>query len=464
MAPAVTYNLGLSEAHKTKTLFGNNGVRFIINDKSYKSITVKTEGTGVIRLNNANLISGVEAGTNATDTFGTEKDPKADSKVIVRSGAFLAADPALKGHIAFYNTKNGDRVGGDATLAMNIKEGKTSVQALMRNFGNQYRASWIPSANFGPEINADKYAAYVNPQNTTTINDIAKQLRDQGVTVNPDGSFNVPSKTISLTWTVQGANGQSATMKTNVTFDNKNTESGQPRITVKEGVDAGKVFNGENNEVKVPDKYSHVSVGQDLSGEYANEVKNLFSATVSNDNQTGLPVSVDVKGVDTSYNNNDGKVVVTATNSDGKTSSVYFKVTVGEGNVKPAAKTGEVKVMHNSYIYDKDYKRVGTGKIATYSEVSVYGTATINGKKFYRISSTKDQYIDAENVDGVKRTLKHNAYVYATSKRRANKTVMKKGTEVVTYGSAVKFSNGKYYYRIQGCTAAHKMYIKKANF
>ena len=120
--------------------------------------------------------------------------------------------------------------------------------------------------------------------------------------------------------------------------------------------------------------------------------------------------------------------------------------------------------MHNSYIYDKNHHRIGTGKIATYSEISVYGTETINGKKFYRISATKAEYIDAENVDGVKRTLKHNAYVYATSKRRANKTVMKKGTEVVTYGSAVKFSNGKYYYRIQGCTAAHKMYIKKANF
>ncbi|MDE7056024.1 MAG: SLAP domain-containing protein, partial [Lactobacillus sp.] len=131
---------------------------------------------------------------------------------------------------------------------------------------------------------------------------------------------------------------------------------------------------------------------------------------------------------------------------------------------KELAKTGEVKVMHNSYIYDKNHNRIGTGKIATYSEVSVYGTTTINGKKFYRISATKDQYIDAENVDGVKRPLKHNAYVYATSKKRANKTVMKKGTEVVTYGSAVKFSNGKEYYRIEGCTAAHKMYIKKANF
>ncbi|MGQ5708365.1 SLAP domain-containing protein [Lactobacillus sp. PSON] len=131
---------------------------------------------------------------------------------------------------------------------------------------------------------------------------------------------------------------------------------------------------------------------------------------------------------------------------------------------KKLEKTGTVKVMHNSYVYNEKHERVGSRVIATYSNVDVYGTKEINGKKFYRISADKEEYIDAANVDGTKRTLKHNAYIYATSKKRANKKVLKKGTTVTTYGSAVKFRNGKAYYRIEGCTASNKMYVKKANF
>ncbi len=448
----VAYNLDTSYADKDVTLFAGNGAKFVYGGTTSNTITVKANDVGVVRLGSAQI----RVGTNANGTGIYQSN-----NVRVRSGAFLAINPKLKGSLAFYNVANGNRVDGNAPLAMNTKEGKTSVRALINKFEKEYKLSWTHNANFSGSVNSN-VANKLNSKNWENEQDIASQLRAQGITVNTDGTFNVPEKGVTLYWTAEGANGAQAKMTTNVTFDNKNAVSGLPRITVKAGDDNGKVFTGENNKVATPSEVAKLELNGDLAN-YAAKVKNLFSATVSNDNQSGLDVSVDTSKVDAAtagvY-----PVYVTAKNDKG-TSSVYFDVTVGNPtDAKPAKKTGEVKVMHNSYIYDKDYKRVGTGKIATYSEISVYGTETINGKKFYRISATKAEYIDAENVDGVKRTLKHNAYVYATSKRRANKTVMKKGTEVVTYGSAVKFSNGKYYYRIQGCTAAHKMYIKKANF
>ncbi|MCT7823713.1 MAG: SLAP domain-containing protein, partial [Lactobacillus crispatus] len=72
------------------------------------------------------------------------------------------------------------------------------------------------------------------------------------------------------------------------------------------------------------------------------------------------------------------------------------------------------------------------------------------------------KFINADNIDGTERTLKHNAYVYKTSKKRANKVVLKKGDKVVTYGGSYKFKNGKRYYKIGNNT--EKTYVKASNF
>ena len=64
-------------------------------------------------------------------------------------------------------------------------------------------------------------------------------------------------------------------------------------------------------------------------------------------------------------------------------------------------------------------------------------TKKIGDKNFYEVikdGKATGTYINADNIDGTKRTLKHNAYVYKTSKKRANKVVLKKGDKVVTYG------------------------------
>ena len=123
-------------------------------------------------------------------------------------------------------------------------------------------------------------------------------------------------------------------------------------------------------------------------------------------------------------------------------------------------------IMHNAYYYNKEGKRVGTDKATRYDSVTVAPkTTTINGKAYYQVvenGKAVDKYINAGNIDGTKRTLKHNAYVYKTSKKRANKVVLKKGDTVTTYGASYKFKNGKRYYKIGNNT--DKTYVKVANF
>ncbi|MGN8629449.1 SLAP domain-containing protein [Lactobacillus amylovorus] len=150
---------------------------------------------------------------------------------------------------------------------------------------------------------------------------------------------------------------------------------------------------------------------------------------------------------------------------NGKTASLPVVVTVpnGKSTVVPSvAKT----IMHNAYYYDKDAKRVGTDKLTRYNSVTVSPkTTTINGKAYYEVvenGKLSGKFINADNIDGTKRTLKHNAYVYASSKKRANKVVLKKGTEVTTYGGSYKFKNGKQYYKIGN--NSEKTYVKASNF
>ena len=142
-------------------------------------------------------------------------------------------------------------------------------------------------------------------------------------------------------------------------------------------------------------------------------------------------------------------------------------VTVNVANGKDMTVPSQSKtIMHNAYYYDKDAKRVGTDKLTRYNSVTVaMNTTTINGKAYYEVienGKATGKFINADNIDGTKRTLKHNAYVYKTSKKRANKVTLKKGTEVTTYGGTYTFKNGKQYYKIGNNT--DKTYVKASNF
>ncbi|MDB6225419.1 SLAP domain-containing protein [Lactobacillus amylovorus] len=158
-------------------------------------------------------------------------------------------------------------------------------------------------------------------------------------------------------------------------------------------------------------------------------------------------------------------VTLTAKSADnGKVGTLPVTVTVPNGKVVASvSKT----IMHNAYYYDKDAKRVGTDKVTRYNTVTVAMNTTklANGISYYEVienGKATGKFINADNIDGTKRTLKHNAYVYRSSKKRANKVVLKKGETVTTYGGSYTFKNGKQYYKIGNNT--EKTYVKASNF
>lgn len=118
-----------------------------------------------------------------------------------------------------------------------------------------------------------------------------------------------------------------------------------------------------------------------------------------------------------------------------------------------------VFTMHKALMYDKNGNKTGKA-FREFRNIDVYSNkVTIKGTQYYRVYNTF-YYVKAANIEGTKRMLKKNAYVYATGSKRANKKVLKKGSTVTTYGSSFKFANGKRYYRV----GKGKQYVRVANF
>ena len=160
-------------------------------------------------------------------------------------------------------------------------------------------------------------------------------------------------------------------------------------------------------------------------------------------------------------------VTVKATsNVNGK--SAELPVTFTVANVAEPTVASQTKtIMHNAYYYKEDgTTRANNDKAKRYESVTVaMSTKKIGDKNFYEVvenGKLSGKFINADNIDGTERTLKHNAYVYKTSKKRANKVVLKKGDKVVTYGGTYTFKNGKQYYKINNNT--EKTYVKASNF
>ena len=225
------------------------------------------------------------------------------------------------------------------------------------------------------------------------------------------------------------------------------------------GADDGKmnisqVLNAVSVNQTKGNAYYAAQLGSDQSNiSYSNNLKDALKAA---------GVEVDAQGgfvAPSSFTFN-----LTATsNKNNATASLPVTVTVPNAKVTTVPSVSKT-IMHNAYFYDKDAKRVGTDKLTRYNSVTVSPT-TIDSKAYYEVvenGKLSGKFINADNIDGTKRTLSHSAYAYKTSKKRANKITLKKGTEVTTYGGAYTFKNGKQYYKISNDT--EKTYVKVANF
>ena len=350
--------------------------------------------------------------------------------------------------------------------------------------------------------------------------DVRAALKAAGITVKADGSFTKPATAFPVTLNLTATNGATSTAVITVnpaavadtsypviTYGGKDYNNGQT-IPLKDDESFDYVsVNGDINktalEAAFTAKVSAASTAtmkptfdySKVNTKVAGKYPVVVSATNANKKTSKVTfmLTVGVKGASYKTVQSDGDVPVYEINgntvTDTKTvvkngdqiavfgnpitvgdktyarinsadSNKYVESKYVDGTFKPANKVAK-KVMHNAYIYDKDHKRVGTKTLAAYSNVNVYGAATklADGSLVYQIGD--NQYVMADNIDGTVRTLTHNAYVYKTSTKRADRRVLRKGAKVTTYGSPYTFKNGKAYYRIGGPA---KQYVKVANF
>ncbi len=117
-------------------------------------------------------------------------------------------------------------------------------------------------------------------------------------------------------------------------------------------------------------------------------------------------------------------------------------------------------IMHKAIIYN-DKGEATSKTIPAFKKIKVNPVYQSIGSQAYYELANKSGYIKVGNIDGTKRVLIHNAYIYRSSNRRANSKVLKGWTEATTYGGSFKFKNGKRYYRVGGPA---KQYVKVSNF
>ena len=128
-------------------------------------------------------------------------------------------------------------------------------------------------------------------------------------------------------------------------------------------------------------------------------------------------------------------------------------------NVNTVAKpvqTVAKSLKHNAYLYNESGKRANKLIFTAGSVVETTGKKKINGRTYYALPD--GLYIASGNIDAKKLKLKHNAYTYNKYGHRVGKTVLKKRKSVKTYGNSVKIGHKKYY------TLSKGRFVKKANF
>ena len=465
-------------------------------------------------------ISGLKANTDFTVNGKKETSDGTGviSGVQVQSKVFSVANTALKGAPYVTFTQDSKEVIADSgSVDLDANSYTVSAVADKIDASRGKSGKYTVKTTAGNDPQAAK-ASFLNLEQ-----DVRDGLKAAGVTVKADGSFDKPAAPFTFTAHLYATNGKTATFNVRVNSTATDGDDSFPQmffngqkdalkgtatidsigdvnfnyVPVNGVVDTKAIQNAFKTQVSKSD--TTVMIPTVDASKVNTKVAGKYPVTVSATNADGKTtkvtfyLTVGVKGATYKTVQSDSDVTVYKidgnTVTDSKTtvkngdqiaifgdpikvgektysrinsadSDLYVESKYVDGSFKPADKVKKT-VMHNSYIYDKDHKRVGTDMLRAYSTVEVIGAATklADGSLVYQIGDNK--FVMADNIDGTSRTLTHNAYVYKTSKKRADGRVLKAGTKVTTYGSPYTFKNGKAYYRIGG---PKKQYVKVANF
>ena len=424
--------------------------------------TVDLSGAGVV----TNADKTVTVTPNFTLTAAVAKDKKVTASATLQgtitaslNGTSVTAnvidaakDVTLKSNSGYTTIYKYDT--DKKTIENNLGKWNEATDDVYVKAGNDYQVELTGVGFSFGSANANKEVSLKLPSNVTVAGDAVKD--NNKVTLDQYGNVT------NLTFTVKDIKAYDATNTSAVQFYNTNS---------------GLIESKAASYMDLADNNGNLNVNTLLDGlkkQYKavqlqnGELKDVNVTTTAADltaelEKAGIKVNPagDFEAPDTFTVTLNAK-----SEENGKTAQLHVVVTVpnGKSTVVPSvAKT----IMHNAYYYDKNAKRVGTDKVTRYNTVTVAMNTTklANGISYYEVienGKATGKYINADNIDGTKRTLKHNAYVYKTSKKRANKVVLKKGTEVTTYGGSYTFKNGQHYYKIGANT--EKTYVKVANF
>lgn len=375
----------------------------------------------------------------------------------VKSAISVSFSATVNGTTATSTFNPSDQNKSSVSLFRGSKEITSLDEVSADAAGSTYRVvATNVGLNFGTQ-NANKKIVLTFPEGDSFTYQ-GKEGRSQEVTLDQNGaivlsgvSMNVTAKDFAnpaiVTW-FNAANNAPVT-------------SGNVELYA--GSDAGKM-NVAQVAAAAQAKYAaangttNSAIKENSNIKYSNNLKDALKA---------LNITVDAQGWFVAPKSFTFNLVATASNND---ASATLPVTVTVPNGKEATPAQEttknVTVMHIATIYDKNGKATQEPALRAYNSVSVVTEpVTINGAKFYKLAG-KDQYVKVGNIDGTKRTLKHNAYVYKSngkayttkSGKKVVKTKRTKGTEVTTYGKSFMI-NGSQMYRV-----GKNQYIKKANF
>ena len=375
----------------------------------------------------------------------------------VKSAISVSFSATVNGTTATSTFNPSDQNKSSVSLFRGSKEITSLDEVSADAAGSTYRVvATNVGLNFGTQ-NANKKIVLTFPEGDSFTYQ-RKEGRSQEVTLDQNGaivlsgvSMNVTAKDFASPAVVTWFNAA----------NNAPVTSGN--IEVYAGSDAGKM-NVAQVAAAAQAKYAaangttNSAIKENSNIKYSNNLKDALKA---------LNITVDAQGWFVAPKSFTFNLVATASNND---ASATLPVTVTVPNGKEATPAQEttknVTVMHIATIYDKNGKATQEPALRAYNSVSVVTEpVTINGAKFYKLAG-KDQYVKVGNIDGTKRTLKHNAYVYKSngkayttkSGKKVVKTKRTKGTEVTTYGKSFMI-NGSQMYRV-----GKNQYIKKANF
>ena len=303
------------------------------------------------------------------------------------------------GDVTFFN---GDKAADTLDVATNIN-------------GGVYRTNESGTANLGDTFDM---MVKVVPTDMTNARSVSFFEKSTGDVVNAGSlDFTVgPNQTLNVNQLIGSFNAKYAAHQLE-----GNTNSGASLTTTA-------------NDLK--EQLAKQGMNVDANGNftpYATFSLNFSAKSSANGATATMPVTVNVKG---------GKVVTPAS----------------------VAQTGTVKIMHAAYTYEIKDGKLGSrvtsaDTLHAYNVIPVYGTTTVNGKKYYRVSATQDWYINAGNVDGTSRTLNHNSYVYNNKgKRVKSEGTWKKGSKHTTYGAAMNIKGNRMY------RVGENRYVKVVNF